>query len=140
MKRFVCSTLAAAWLTLMVAAPTALGGQLITVKPQHLTLRAPFESSAEGSITITNTSAETLLVRLTTSPPDNIDIGNPGSTCTVASDNVLAAGASCTVLVRYTGFEFLGTRSAAKLVVSAIDPQTGEILESDVVKVTGRSP
>jgi len=142
MRRFVYSAIAAAALMLavMVEAPAAQGSQLISVKPQHLVLRAAFGTSVVGSITITNTSTGTLSVRLNASPPDNIDIAIEGSTCTIASDNVLANGASCTVLVRYTGFEFLGPRSTATLLVTARDPQTGELLESDVVKITGKSP
>jgi hypothetical protein len=140
MKRLVYSTVAAAVLTLVVAAPSVRGSQLISVKPPHLTLRTAFGTSVVGSIMVTNRSAGTLIVRLTSGPPDNIDVAIEGSTCTIASDNVLASGASCTVLVRYTGVEFLGPRSTATLLVTAIDPQTAEILDSDVVKITGKSP
>jgi hypothetical protein len=142
MRRFVCSAIAAAALMLavVVEAPAARGSQMISVKPEHLTLRAAFGTSVAGSITVTSTSAGTLIVRLSASPPDNIDIAIEGSTCTIAGDNVLASGASCTVLVRYTGVEFLGPRSTATLLVTASDPQTGELLDSDVVKITGKSP
>jgi hypothetical protein len=140
MKRFVCSAVTAAALMLVVAAPTVQASQLLSVKPEHVTLRAAFGDSVLGSITVTNTSGQTLSVRLIAQAPDNIDVAIEGSTCSIGSDTVLASGASCTVLVRYRGDPLLGPRTSTTLTVTASDPQTGALLDSELVKITGKSP
>ncbi len=90
--------------------------------------------------TITNTSGSDLLLLVEAGLPDDFGFGLlPGSTCpALTPGDILAAGASCDVVVRFTPSEFFaGLRQTGTLTVSLRDPMTGELRGTTYITVKG---
>ncbi len=124
-----------------VAPPTALAASALKVSPAHLKFTQPFWTSAEKPVTVTNTGSTTAVVRLkAVKQPDPIDFGGGTQSPCVMSftgDNVLAGGESCTLLVRFFADPFF-RRSTATVLATAVDPGTGETLDSRELSAPGR--
>jgi uncharacterized repeat protein (TIGR01451 family) len=91
--------------------------------------------------TITNTSGGDLAILVAGGLPDDFGFGLlPGSTCpALTPGGLLAAGESCRVVVRFTPSETLtGLRQTGTLAVTLRSPQTGVVLASRTIPVTGR--
>ena len=91
--------------------------------------------------TITNTSGSDVVLLVEGGLPDDFGFGLlPGSTCpALTPGDVLAAGASCDVVVRFTPSEFFaGARQTGTLVATLRDPATGQLLGTNSITVTGR--
>jgi hypothetical protein len=91
--------------------------------------------------TITNVSGSDLLLLVQDGLPDDFGFGLlPGSTCPAFTPgDILAAGASCDVVVRFTPSEsFAGLRQTGTLTATLRDPATGELLSTISITVVGR--
>jgi hypothetical protein len=91
--------------------------------------------------TITNVSGSDVLLLVEGGLPDDFGFGLlPGSTCpALTPGDVLPAGASCDVVVRFTPSEFFaGLRQTGTLIATVSDPVTGARLETIPIGVVGR--
>jgi hypothetical protein len=70
--------------------------------------------------------------------PDDFAAGQPESTCSLPEDTLLAPGASSTHVVEFQPDRFFSGRRKAVLVVRAKDPETGAVIDSQRVRLTGR--
>ena len=96
---------------------------------------------ALASATITNTGDADLLVLVEGGLPDDFGFGLlPGSTCpALTPGDILPAGESCEVVVRFTPSEFFaGLHQTGTLTVTASDPTTGTTLETASIQIRGR--
>jgi len=107
-----------------VAAPTALAASALKVSPANLKFVQPFWTTAEEPVRVTNTGSATAVVRLrAVEQPDPIDFGGgEQSACVMsfAGDNVIAAGESCTLLVRFFADPFFRRSTATVLATASI--------------------
>ena len=81
-------------------------------------------------VKITNRSGRTLQVLVEGGLPDDFGFGfMPGSTCPVLTPgNLMADGASCRAVVRFTPSEFfVGDEQTSSLTVTTTDPETGAV-------------
>jgi hypothetical protein len=91
--------------------------------------------------TITNVSGSDVLLLVDGGLPDDFGFGLlPSSTCpALTPGGILAAGASCDVVVRFTPTEFFaGLRQTSTLTATLRDPATGELLATILIPVVGR--
>jgi hypothetical protein len=140
MRRVVVLVSLAALLTpsSAIAAPS-----LLSVSPQ----RVNFGTKAVGTttfktITVTNTSASSLLVSMTGGLPDDFGWGPLSleqDLCVFSGGELLAPGDTCQAFVRFSPTEFFVQfgRQTGTLEVTASDPFTLAILETAVVTITG---
>lgn len=126
----------------MAASPAAADRGLLKVTPKQINFGAqPVGSENFDSVTVNNTRGSELRVLVSAGLPDDFGFGVlPGSTCpALDSGGILPPGESCVAVVRFSPTEFFaGLHQAGTLTVTASDPATGELLETDVVPVRGR--
>jgi hypothetical protein len=114
------------------------GGSLLDVSPNHLRFgRQAYDSSITKTVTISNSSSETLLVSLETQVPDDFNPGQLESTCVLSlTTNVLEPGESCTHVIGFWPSRVFQGRETGQLVVRVVD-ESGTVLESHTVKISG---
>jgi hypothetical protein len=115
---------------------------LLTVSPKKVN----FATKAVGTttfktVTVTNTSSQSLLVNISGGLPDDFGWGPVDieqDLCVLSEGEVLASGDSCAAFVRFSPTEFFaGSRQTGTLEVTARDAQTLALLESTVVTISG---
>jgi hypothetical protein len=126
----------------VTTSPAAADRALLRITPKQINFGAqPVGSESFGSVTVTNTSSSELRILVSAALPDDFGFGLlPGSTCPALDPGgSLAPGESCLAVVRFSPTEFFaGLHQTGTLTVTASDPVTGELLETDVVPVKGR--
>jgi hypothetical protein len=126
----------------VVDSARAAAQTLLRVTPKSInfgTQSVGIESLA--GTTITNTSDSDLLVLVEGGLPDDFGFGLlPGSTCpALTPGDILHPGESCEAVVRFTPSEFFaGLHQTGNLTVTARDPVTGKLLETDYIQIRGR--
>jgi hypothetical protein len=139
MRRAVLVIILAA---LAMPAPAAAAASLISVSPQRLN----FGTKAVGTttfrtVTVTNTSDQSVLVEVTGGLPDDFGWGPVNideDRCVFSGGEVLAPGETCEAFVRFSPTEFFaGRRQTGTLEVTASDPVTLAVIETTVVTITG---
>lgn len=123
-----------------LGAVTAAPADVLTARPATI----DFHSKQVGTETyrrtkITNVGRTPISLIVTSALPDDFGFGLlPGSTCPVLAPEVLAAGASCYAVVRFspTAF-FVGWPAQGSLTATATDPATGALVDELVVPVYG---
>jgi hypothetical protein len=128
--------------TLAMPAATATAASSLSVSPQ----RVNFGTKAVGTttfrtITVMNTSGQSLLVAMTGGLPDDFGWGPVDierDRCVFSGGQILAPGATCEAFIRFSPTEFFaGRRQTGTLEVTASDPATLAVLETTVVTITG---
>ena len=130
-------TLAALMIPTAAAAAT-----LLSVNPKRLN----FGTKAVGTttfktVTVANTSTQSLLVEMTGGLPDDfgwgpVDIDQ--DRCVFSGGEILAPGETCAAFVRFSPTDFFaGSRQVGALQVTARDSDTLAVLETTVVTITG---
>jgi hypothetical protein len=120
-----------------VVAPTASAAKpVLDVDPNRVRFgNQAFETFETRTLTVANTSTETLILTSDAGLPDDfshlID-----STCGLG-DKVLAAGESCTHVVGFRPTPFFAGRETATLVLTVRD-QAGTVIDQLTVEITGR--
>jgi hypothetical protein len=126
--------------TVWVSQPAVAAEKLARVAPRIINFGSvPVGTEVLESATITSGSDVLLLVE--GGLRDDFGFGLlPGSTCPALTPGViLAAGASCDVVVRSTPSEFFaGIRQTGTLTATLRDPTTGELLSTISITVVGR--
>jgi hypothetical protein len=141
-KRLLTITLICC-LAALGAAPSAVAVKpLATVAPKAINFGSvPVGTEVLKGATITNTSGSDVLLLVEGGLPDDFGFGLlPGSTCpALTPGDILAAGASCDVVVRFTPSEFfVGLRQTGTLTATLRDPTNGELLDAISITVVGR--
>ena len=133
------------WILLLIgvlcivgAAPAVAAGNLLDVSPNHLRFgRQAYDSSLTKTVTITNTSSETLLVSLEAQVPDDFNPGQLESTCLLSyTTNVLEPGESCTHVIGFSPSRVFQGRETGELLVRVVN-ESGTVRESHTVKISG---
>jgi len=141
-KRLLTLTLMCVLATVWVSQAAVAAEKLVRVAPKTINFgTVPVETEVLKGATITNVSGSDLLLLVEgTRMPDDFGFGLlPGSTCPALSPGILAAGASCDVVVRFTPTEFFaGERQTAELTATLSDPATGELIATISIPVVGR--
>ena len=142
MRRLLTVTFVCLLSTLQAALPAVAAQQLVRISPASINFGTqPVGTEVLNGATITNTSGSDLLLLVEAGLPDDFGFGLlPGSTCpALTPGDILAAGASCDVVVRFTPSEFFaGLRQTGTLTVTLRDPMTGELLGTTYITVKGR--
>jgi hypothetical protein len=139
-RRFV--QIAMLVIALVVAAPAASAHvAALKVDPHHLAFgKQAFGTFTVGTITITNVSSAPVLVGFEElQVPDDFSPGQTESTCPIPEQTLVAAGESCTQVVGYSPISFFAGHESATIRVTARDPQSGEVLDSVLVMITGKA-
>jgi hypothetical protein len=137
--------------TLFVPAATAGGAEgATTARPTPSALiakpaKVDFKHKRVGTenykgTKITNTSGSAVLLVVTAGLPDDFGFGlMPGQTCPVfAPGEILAAGASCEAVVRFSpSAGFIDWLATGSLQATAADPATGATLQVLGIPVLG---
>jgi hypothetical protein len=120
------------------AAPAVAAGSVLDVSPNHLRFgRQAYDTSITKTVTITNTSSESLLVSLEAFVPDDFSPGQLASTCLLSyTTNVLGPGATCTHVIGFSPSRAFQGRQTGELLVRVVDA-SGTVLESHTVKLSG---
>jgi hypothetical protein len=130
--------LAAVW----VSQPAVAAEKLLRVAPRIINFGSvPVGTEVLESATITNVSGSDVLLLVEGGLPDDFGFGLlPGSTCpALLPGDILAAGASCDVVVRFTPTEFFaGLRQTGTLTATLRDPTTGELLSTISIPIVAR--
>ena len=142
MKRLLTITLMCVLATVWVSQPAVAAQKLARVTPKTINFgKVPVGTEVLQSATITNVSGSDVRLLVEGGLPDDFGFGLlPGSTCpALTPGDILAAGASCDVVVRFTPTEFFaGLRQPGTLIASLRDPTTGELLSTISIPVVGR--
>ena len=142
MRRLLTVTFICLLLTAEASLSAAAASTLLRVAPNGINFGTqPLGLEVLKGATITNTSGADVLLLVEGGLPDDFGFGLlPGSTCpALTPGDVLAAGASCDIVVRFTPSEFFaGLRQTGTLIATVRDPATGELLESISIPVKGR--
>ncbi len=142
MKRLLTLTLMCVLATVWVSQPAVAAEKLARVTPKTINFgTVPVGTEVLKSATITNISGSDVLLLVEGGLPDDFGFGLlPGSTCpALTPGDVLAAGASCDVVVRFTPSEFFaGLRQTGVLTATLRDPATDELLSTITITVVGR--
>jgi hypothetical protein len=127
--------LAAVW----VSQPAVAAEKLLRVAPKAINFgNVPVGTEVLKGATITSRD---VLLLVEGGLPDDFGFGLlPGSTCpALTPGDILAAGASCDVVVRFTPTEFFARwRQTGTLTATLRDPTTGEVLSTIWIPVVGR--
>ena len=118
------------------ASTTGLSGRPVDFHQKHVGT----ENYKKTRITNKTGAAVNLLV--SAGLPDDFGFGlMPGETCPVFSPGeLLAAGASCDAVVRFTPSEgFIGWKAVGSLEVTATDPVTGTLVTTLSIPVYGEA-
>ncbi len=138
MKRFVAVLVLA--VAVATAAPSALGGgHVLSISPRHLNFgKQAFDTVTTGTITLTNTSSEPVLVAFIGGVlPDDFNPGQLESTCPLPEQTLLEAGASCTQVVTFYPSAVFAGHEKGTLIVVALDPTTGAIIDRQTIRISG---
>jgi hypothetical protein len=142
MRRLLTVTFVCLLLTLEASLSSVAANALVRITPNSINFGTqPVGIEVLKGATITNTSGSDVLMLVEGGLPDDFGFGLlPGSTCpALTPGDVLAAGASCDVVVRFTPTEFFaGLHQAGTLIVTLRDPATGDLLETSSITVKGR--
>lgn len=139
--RLGCFIVAVAALTALPASGLA-ATDVLKVTPGTVNFGAkPVLSSTTKSTTITNTSDEPILLTLNLVRSwDDFAGGLVESTCTLFEPALLAPGESCTLVERFVPHEdFIGIKQDQIWIATAIDPETGAVLDTEEVVFLGRA-
>jgi hypothetical protein len=141
-KRLLTLTLMCVLATVWVSQPAVAAEKLARVAPRTINFGTVSVGAEvlQGS-TITNVSGSDVLLLVEGGLPDDFGFGLlPGSTCpALLPGDILAAGASCDVVVRFTPSEFFaGLRQRGELIATLRDPGTGDVLSIISIPVVGR--
>jgi hypothetical protein len=122
---------------LPVSAPAATKVLRVTPRKANFGTK-PVGSESLKSVTVTNSSSETIILDIDLIKDwDDFNTGVAGTTCT-GSDQPLAPGESCEVVVRFNPSEgFEGLKQDQILRATATDPVTGEVLDSVQIVFVG---
>jgi hypothetical protein len=140
-KRLLTLTLMCVLATVWVSQSAVAAEKLVRVAPKTINFgTVPVETGVLRGATITNVSGSDVLLLVEGGLPDDFGFGlQPGSTCPALTPDILAAGASCDVVVRFTPTEFFaGERQTSTLTATLWDPATGELLATISIPVVGR--
>ena len=129
----------------IVTAPAAAAPRIaIKVAPAKIDFgtRAVTDPPTDNfdGVKVTNASGRTLDVIVAAGLPDDFGFGlMPGSTCPVFdTDPPMPAGASCRAVVRFTPTAFFaGWLQTGTMTIEARDPDTGALVASVAVPVSG---
>jgi hypothetical protein len=115
------------------------GPRLLGVSPSRLSFGPrPFGSFTKKTVTLVNRSSQPLHVSIEAWTPDDISPGQPESTCPLSFTlNVLSPGQSCTHVVGFQPSELSQSRQTGQLNIRVFS-ESGEVLETRQVKITGR--
>ena len=142
MKKVVVAVVAVA---VVVALPLSsfAATRVLGVTPRTVNFGAKPEGSVTfKSVTVTNTSSETITLDIVvTKDWDDFETGVLGTTCSF-TDQLLDPGESCDVVVSFTpslagGFE--GLKQDQTLLATAADPLTGDVLDSVEIVFVGKA-
>jgi hypothetical protein len=133
----------------LVAALTFASGSTAAGSDEVLRVTPPavkFGTKPVGTFTlkgarVANVSSSTVNVIVTIlAEPDDFSFGIlPGSTCPVFGPAPLEAGAACDAVVGFRPSEFFaGHEQVASLLVTATDPVSGAVLDTETIDFTGR--
>ncbi len=120
-------------------APVALAaGDVVDISPNQLKFgKHPFGSSVFETVTLTNTGSTAVLIDIETlDVPDDFSPGQPGSTCTIPEEKLLAPGETCTHIVGWLSEAIFPGRRVAFLLVTVKDAATGEVIETHRIRMT----
>jgi hypothetical protein len=141
-KRLLTLTLMCVLTTVWVSQPAVAAVKLARVTPQIINFgTVPVGTEVLQGATITNVSGSDVLLLVGGGLPDDFGFGLlPGSTCpALTPGDILATGAGCDVVVRFTPTEFFaGWRQTGELIATLRDPTTGELLATISIPVVGR--
>jgi hypothetical protein len=130
--------LAAVW----VSQPAVSAEKLLRVAPKTINFgTVPVGTEVLKGATITNLSGSDVLLLVEGGLPDDFGFGLlPGSTCpALTPGDILAAGASCDVVVRFTPTKtFAGSRQNTELIATLRDPATGALLSTISIPIVAR--
>jgi hypothetical protein len=116
--------------------------KLLRVAPRTINFgTVPVGTEVLKSATITNVSGSDVLLLVEGGLPDDFGFGLlSGSTCpALLPGDILAAGASCDVVVRFTPTEFFaGLRQRGELIATLRDPATGGLLSTISIPIVAR--
>jgi hypothetical protein len=141
-RRLLTLTLMCVLATVWVSQPAATAEKLARVAPKTINFgtvqvgREVFKGT-----TITNVSGSDVLLLVEGGLPDDFGFGlQPGSTCpALTPGDILAAGASCDAVVRFTPTEFFaGELQTGELIATLRNPTTGALLSTISITVVGR--
>ena len=125
-----------------VSQPAVAAERLLRVAPKTINFgTVPVGKEVLKGATITNVSGKDVLLRVEGGLPDDFGFGLlPGSTCpALTPGDILAAGAKCHVVVRFTPTEFFaGSRQNAELIATLRDPATGGLLSTISIPIVAR--
>ena len=142
MKRLLTLTLMCVLATVWVSQPAVAAAKLARVAPKTINFgTVPLGTEVLKGATITNVSGSDVLLLVEGGLPDDFGFGLlPGSTCpALTPGDILPAGGSCDVVVRFTPSEFFaGLHQTGELIATLRDPATGELLSTISIKVVGR--
>jgi hypothetical protein len=125
---------------LIVVGAPVMAAPSLEVSPRHLKFgNQPFGSFETETLTITNTSAETLFVTITDiDTPDDISPGQPGSTCFLSFQvNELSPGETCTFIVGFEPDPFFEQPESSRLLITA-STEAGVQVATIRVRISGR--
>jgi hypothetical protein len=127
--------------TVWVSQPAVAAEKLVRVTPRTINFgTVPVGTEVLQGATITNVSGSDVLLLVEGGLPDDFGFGLlPGSTCPALEPNILTAGDSCDVVVRFTPTEFFaGSRQTSALTATLQDPTTGEVLSTISIPIVAR--
>ena len=127
-------------LVVLAAQPAVADATVLNVSPHHLSFgKQAFDTFTTGTVTVTNTGSTAVLVAVEAlDVPDDISPGQPESTCPLTEATLLQAGATCAHVVGYSPSRTFVGRQSATLRITARDPALGAILDTSLVKISGR--
>ena len=122
--------------------PAVAAEKLLRVAPKTINFKTvPVGTEVLKGATITNFSGRDVVLLVEGGLPDDFGFGLlPGSTCpALTPGDILAAGASCDVVVRFTPSEFFaGLRQTGTLIATLRDPATGGLLSTISIPIVAR--
>jgi hypothetical protein len=140
-KRLLTLTLMCVLATVWVSQSAVAAEKLVRVSPKTINFgTVPVGTEVLRGATITNVSGSDVLLLVEGGLPDDFGFGLlPGSTCPALTPDILGAGASCDVVVRFTPTEFFaGSRQRGELIATLRDPATGELLATISIPIVAR--
>jgi hypothetical protein len=127
-------------ISIMVVGAPVLASPSLDVSPRHIRFgNQQFGSFETETLTITNTTAETLFVTITDiDTPDDISPGQPGSTCFLSFQvNELSPGETCTFIVGFEPDPFFEQPESSRLLITA-STEAGVQVATIRVRISGR--
>ena len=142
MKRLFTLMLMCVLAAVCVSQPAVAADKLLRVAPKTINFGSvPVGTEVLQGATITNVSGSDVLLLVEGGLPDDFGFGLlPGSTCpALTPGDILAAGAKCDVVVRFTPTEFFaGSRQTGTLIATLRDPATSVLLSTILIPIVAR--